>query len=148
MCNTLYIYIYGYIWKSGGHFKVQWSCQCSMDWAKSLMVCFRYKRRSPMETKKKIVSSRHDCIIVYVVQEFKINKMAAEGYLTYWPIHFWQSERKSETNSLGQELFLSTWSDVKINWKLKSEHSSLLNEKVFTVDDCKNEKVPIVSEYL
>lgn len=32
---------------------------------------------------KKIVSSRHDCIIVYVVQEFKINKMAAEGYLTY-----------------------------------------------------------------
>lgn len=42
---------------------------------------------------KKIVSSRHDCIIVYVVQEFKINKMAAEGYLTYWPIHFWQSEK-------------------------------------------------------
>lgn len=57
-------------------------------------------------------------------------------------------KNKKETNSLGQELFLSTWSDVKINWKLKSEHSSLLNEKVFTVDDCKNEKVPIVSEYL
>lgn len=39
--------------------------------------------KSDGDEKKKIVSSRHDCIIVYVVQEFKINKMAAEGYLTY-----------------------------------------------------------------
>lgn len=72
--------------KSNGHANVRWTEQ-KVWW---------YVTDTVTDTdgdEKKIVSSRHDCIIVYVGQEFKINKMAAEGYLTYWPIHFWQSEK-------------------------------------------------------
>lgn len=82
MCNTLYIHI----WL---HLKVRWSFQSPMVMPMFDGLSKKSDGMLPIQTpksdggEKKIVSSRHDCIIVYVVQEIKINKMAAEGYLTY-----------------------------------------------------------------